>query len=170
MIRTLDFYNIQKALFIFLSVIVCFVIENIFSGVFGWWFQPNILIILIVFFNLFRGIRYALVVAFFGGVLKDSFSVHPFGINIFCFVVCAYLTTMIKMSIYQVGSEASRVLLIFIITIINVLLQYILNIMFASVLFTEVFRYILIPEVLTTTVISPYIFEKFKQCALKLFA
>ncbi|MCK5581863.1 MAG: rod shape-determining protein MreD [Candidatus Omnitrophica bacterium] len=153
-----------------LFVFVCFVLENAFSGLLGDWFKPNLLIILIVFFNLFRGIRYSILAALLAGLLKDSLGVKPFGINIFAFVACAYLTTYIKMYIYHVGSVASRVFLVFVITTINVLILYILNMIFFPVSFTEMFCFILIPELAATLLLTAYVFEKLKQCALRLYA
>lgn len=161
-----------SALFVF----VLFLIENILSELFGRWFSPNLLIILVIFFTLTRGIRYGLLAALLSGLLKDSFSVNVFGLNIFSFIACAYLTIFIKKYIYQAGSNASRVLMVFIISLSYIGIQYMLYGMFvltvagpAAIDFSEMFVFILLPEVLATTITTVYVFEKLKQCALKLF-
>ncbi|MCK5214876.1 MAG: rod shape-determining protein MreD [Candidatus Omnitrophica bacterium] len=160
----------MSALIIAIFTIVCFIIEAVWVDVLGVLFKPNLLIILIIFFNLFRGIRYGLITALFAGLLADSFSVKPFGINIFSFVICAYMATVIKMYVYQVGSVVSRVLMVFFVTLINILVLYFLNVMISPIAFSEAFMCVLIPQTVMTVLIAPYAFEKFKQCALKLFA
>lgn len=165
-----------------LFVFVTFLIEGILSDLFGRWFSPNLLIILVIFFTLSRGIRYGLVAALLAGLLKDSFSVKVFGLNIFSFITCAYLTIFIKRYIYQTGSNASRILMVFLISLIYVGIQYMLHVMFtcarqgipplsglASIDFAEMFAYILLPEVLATTLVTVFVFERLKQCALRLF-
>lgn len=153
-----------------LSVFICFWIENLLTELGGAWFTPNLLIVLIVFFNLFRGIRYSLLTALLAGLLKDSFGVGTFGFHTVSFIACAYLTSMTKIYIYQTGTNAARVLLVFFITLVNVALQCIMNMMFVSVEFARVFVHIILPEVLATSALTPYIFKKFKQCALRFFA
>jgi rod shape-determining protein MreD len=155
---------------LFTFVLACFLIQSVLSGFLGAWFTPNLLIILIVFFNLFRGTRYSLQIAVMAGILKDSFAVNVFGINTVAFILCAYLTTAIKTYIYQAGSEVVRVLLVFSITIVYILIYYCLTLIHTSLDFREVFSCILLPEVLTTTLIAPFVFERLKQCALKSFA
>jgi len=153
-----------------LGVWVCFVIEYFLSEWVSPWFRPNLLLILIVFFNLYRGVRHSLVVALFAGLLQDSFSIQPFGLNIVSFMAAAYLTTFLKMYIYASGSARSRLLLVFLITISYVLIEFWSRMMFVPVNFFEMFRFVMLPQVFSTTVVSLYVFKKFKQCASILFA
>jgi len=159
----------KKSFFVIFCVVGCFLIEGVLSVIFGRWFSPNLLIILVVFFNLFRGIRYSLAAAFLAGLLKDSFSPNLFGLNIFSFLLCAYLTTFIKMYIYHSGSVVLRMFLVFVISLINIIIHYILTLMVASIPFGEMFVHLLLPEVTATVIITNYAFKKFKECALKLF-
>jgi rod shape-determining protein MreD len=145
-------------------------LEDIFVHIFGRWFPPNFLIILIIFFNLFRGTRYSLLCAVFAGVLKDSFSVNTFGLHIFSFIACAYLTTFLKMYFYQVGSQASRILLVFLVTQAQVLIYFYLSGILSPLPFQEMFVHIFIPQVMATVCVAPYTIEKVKQCALRSFA
>lgn len=160
----------QKIFTILGFTLVCFFIQNIVSQFFGGWVRLDLLVILIVFFNLYRGLRYSLLAAFFAGLLMDSFSANLFGLNIFSLMSCAYLTTLFKRYIYQMGSVSSRVLIVFLGTLINVVIHYIVNLMSASIDFSQAFMYVFIPEIITTTLLAHYCFEKLKQCALRLFA
>lgn len=49
-----------------------FLIEFLLFNTFGRWGKPAMLIILIVFLNLYVGIRFGMIRAFFEGVLKDA--------------------------------------------------------------------------------------------------
>jgi len=159
-----------KVFNVFLFVISAFVIESVAGDLLGPWVKPNLLIILIVFFDLFRGIRYALLVAVMAGLLKDSFTVGMFGVNTFSFVISAYLATTFKMYIYHVGSVTAKFLLVFLVVLSNIFLQYLLQTIVDPIPFEEMFTYVLLPEVLTTTVIAQYVLEKYKKCAKRLFA
>ena len=153
-----------------LFVFLIFTAELIIAHLDWLWFQPNLMIILIVFFNLFRGTRYSVFAALLGGLFKDSFSAGIFGLHIFSYILCAFSTTLVKMYVYQVGSMASRLLMVFLISLLNAVVQLILNLMFGSILASEGFLFVLIPEVLSTTLATVFLFEWLKQCALKLFA
>jgi rod shape-determining protein MreD len=157
-------------LFILVSVLASFMLEVVFAQLFGRWFLPNFFIILIVFLNLFRGTRYSLLCAVLAGVLKDSFSVNIFGLHLFSFIASAYLTTFFKMYFYQVGSQASRILLVFLITQSYLLIYFLLSARFVPLPFKEMFVYIFIPQVMATLFVAPFTIEKVKQCALRSFA
>ncbi len=160
----------RNILIIFLTVTAAYVCQHIVAEFFPNWVQPNFLIIVIIFFNLFRGIRHSLLVAFMGGLMADSFGPHPFGLNLTAYLVCAYATTSLKMYIYETGSAGSRLLMVFVITVLYVMLQYILRMMYVQVGLWSAVQRVLIPQVLSTVIISDYLFRKLKQCALRLFA
>ena len=157
-------------LIIAFSVYVCFGIESLLNALGGGCFTPNLLIILIVFFNLYRGIRYSLLTALVAGLLKDSFGVAAFGLNTTTFIASAYLASLLKLYTYQAGVSGSRVLLVFCICSVNITLQYLVNMMFSTIEFSRAFTHIFVPEIMVTTALTPYVFRKFKQCALRLFA
>jgi rod shape-determining protein MreD len=151
-------------------VFATFVVECVLVHVLSFWYIPNLLIILVVFFNLYRGTRYSLVAGILAGLFKDSFSAGPFGLYTFAFIIAVFFTTLMKMYIYQPGVMASRILLVFIVTIGYVTTYWIIQLMFTSLAFPSVFLYILVPEVGLTTLIAPVAFKKYRQCALRLFA
>lgn len=158
----------MRVLMIVVAVYICFILESVLSSIFGRWFAPNLLLLLVIFFNLFRGIRYSILTALLAGILQDSYSPGPMGLSVFSFVACAYLTTIIKAYIYQPGSLPSRVLLVFVISVINVSILSLLHMISTTVDLGDVFQNILLPEVTATCVVTGYAFKHFRQCALRL--
>jgi len=160
----------RSALHIIFFVYVTFILESVLSQLVGRWLQPDLLLMLIVFFNLFRGIRCSLFAAVCAGLLRDSFSAQAFGLNTFSLCACAFLTTYIKLYVYHVGSAPTRVLLVVVMTVVHVMVRFIVNIVFVPLSFSEVFRYVLIPQVVIASITANYFFARFKKCALKFFA
>ena len=159
----------RKILFITIFAFLFFIIEFIVFNMIGRWAMPNLLILIVIFVNLSFGIRYGLFTAVLAGVIKDSFSTSFFGINVFSFVVCAYMTTILKRYFYDKHSRSSRLLLVFSICLINVLVHFVLYIMFGVVDIIQTFQYILIPEIFTTLIVTAYTFRQLKKCVLRLF-
>ncbi len=81
----------QRTIFIFGITVSCLIVQLLFARVLGSAFVPNFVLIAVVFFNLYRGLRYSLSVAFLGGFLLDSFSTSLMGLNMFSLVMCAFL-------------------------------------------------------------------------------
>jgi rod shape-determining protein MreD len=161
--------SFRKILVIGFICAICFIIEALLGGILGRWFKPNLLLIIVVFFNLSWGTRYCLAAAIIGGLIKDSFSPNFFGMNIFSFIACGYLVTFIKMYVYHVGSKADRVLMVFLIVILNVIIQYLVKVVLSYVNLGQAIHYVFLPEVLTTTIAAGYTFDRLKQCVSNLF-
>ena len=159
----------RKLLFITIFVFVFFIIEFIIFNMIGRWAMPNLLILIVIFINLSFGIRYGLFTAVLAGAIKDSFSTSFFGINVFSFVVCAYMTIILKRYFYDKHSRSSRLLLVFSICLINVLMHFFLHSMFGVIDIVQAFQYILIPEIFTTLIVTAYTFRQLKKCVLRLF-
>lgn len=104
---------IKRLFVIGILVYVFFVIEVILNDAFGLWAKPQLLLLLVVFWGLYSGIRYSIVVALLAGLLKDSYSILPFGTYLFIFVASAYLTTFVRRNLYQPGSPFSRAVVTF---------------------------------------------------------
>ena len=130
-------------------------------------FLPNLLIILIVFFNFFLGIRYSLYTAFLSGLLKDSFSTMPFGVHLFSFIFLAYLTTLLKEYINYRESKFSQLVLIFCVMGGYLFVFYFLFSMSVKVRWEEVFWNIWLPETIMTVGVSYYVLKGLKQCVLR---
>ena len=146
---------------------VFFLMEFFLFNLLGRWFKPNLLLLLVLFFNFYLGIRYSLITALIAGFLKDSFSLNTFGCHIFSFVLCAFLTTVTKKYLFHTSAQSLRILLAFFMSILNVLVLYILNSMFIPLDFDQVFKFVLIPEVLATTLVANATFWQLKKCVLK---
>lgn len=161
----------QKTFFVFGITLVCLAAQLLCAKVFGSWFVPNFVLIAVVFFNLYRGLRYSLGAAFLGGFLLDSFGGTIVGINVFSLVMCAFLTSTLKMYIYQPGVSESRVVVVLIAISLNSFLQYFINIVMGiDIRLGDAFWKIILPEIGLTTLVASYTLERLKQCASKLFS
>ena len=130
--------------------------------------MPNLLLIAVIFFNLLLGIRYSLLAAILAGLLKDSYGTHPFGIHIFSFILCAYLTTFFKKYIYQGSSPYSKLVLISSILSCYLLIQYTLYSMSVSISFIEALEHVFLPTIVTTLLMANTTIRNLKKCVLKL--
>lgn len=141
--------------------------EFILFNFFGPWFKPNLLILLVIFFNLAYGIRHSLWTAVCAGILTDSFSAAPFGINIFSFVFSAYMTTVLKQYLYHMGSSAPRFLLILLVILVNIVTHHALALMLVRPGGFYGWGYILWSEILLTLLVFHFVFEFLKRCVSK---
>ena len=98
----------KRICFVSVICLVGFVLQFFLFNLLGPWGTPHFLILCVVFFNLYWGIRHSLLSAFLGGFLLDVFSLDSMGTHIFALMVCAYLTIFIRRNFYQPGSYLSR--------------------------------------------------------------
>jgi len=146
---------------------VVFLLEFLLFNIFGNKFQPNLLLLLVIFLNVRLGVRHSLFVALLAGILKDSFSTGAFGTYIFTFVTCSYGTSLMKLFLYHKGYGFSRILLALCMSMLSVLLVYWINSVLGFVDFPQSIRHIFFPEVLATTFISLFTLRRLKQCVLR---
>jgi len=159
----------RKILLISVCVFISFLAEFFIFNLTGQWFTPNLLLLVIIYFNLAFGIRFSIFAAVLAGILKDSFSADIFGLNIFSFVLCAYMTTILKRYIHYVASRRSRFLLVFFIAVINVATHFCLHMMFGEINAGEVLEFVLIPEIVMTIFATSFVFIRLQKCVSKLF-
>lgn len=158
----------RKILIISLIVGILFVVEFILYNIGGAYILPNFLLVAVVFFDLALGIRYSLFTAFLAGLLRDTFSIGTFGTQILLFVSCAYLATMLRRSIYQAGTESSKLLLVFLIISFYVLASYGFNLRHGLIVSPlDVMQRVWFPEVFLTLFLTPMLFRFLRQCALR---
>ncbi len=153
---------------VIISTYLFFLAEFFLFNVFGRWGKPDLLLVLIVFFNLYLGIRYGLVSAFVAGLLRDAFSPEIFGTYIFLFMLCACLATILRRNFYQPGSRLSRLVVTLGVVVAFIATESLLKSMSGDVDGINVFRYIVVPECLTTMVSATFIFNKLKDAAQRL--
>lgn len=157
----------RKLFIVPFCVLVLFFIEFFIANIFDPKLTPHFLLILVIFFELIWGIRYGLYTAVLAGMLKDSFAINIFGVNIVSFIFCAYMTTVLKKHIYQRGSPLLRIVLVSAITIIYVGSSTVIYSLFVPVKLNEVVYYILWPGVWTTSIVTPFIFQGLRKCVSK---
>lgn len=148
-----------------------FLIEFVLANSLGRWFKPNLLILLVIFIDLHWGSRWGVYVAILSGLLKDSLGPGFFGVNIFSFVLCVYVTTLTRRYLlYNVEFGFLRILMAFLMSLFNVVVVYILNSLFFTLDFTQVLVFVILPEVLITTLAAAFVFKELKKCVLKFSA
>lgn len=161
----------RKVVVITFCVVVAFIIEFLLFHLMGRWATPDLELLLVMFFNMYFGIRYGLLTAVLAGVLRDSFSTGILGINICSFIVAAYMTTILKQYIYHMGSRLSRYILILVIIAINAVVHYHLYRILVGPLYPgQVFRFVFLPQAVLTLLVAPFVFGQFKRCVSRLFA
>jgi rod shape-determining protein MreD len=160
----------RNIIIITVLVFVLFFIEYFLFNLFGSWLTPDLLLLLIVFVNYYLGVRYGVYTALVAGLIKDSFMINVFGVHLISFIACSYFMAFLQKYIYSRGSRSSRFIIIFMVCTLNVLVQFIVQNAFISFNFFDVFKYIYIPEIFLTLLVSSYVFDKIKQCVLKFSA
>ena len=160
-----------KVAVITFCVVVAFIIEFLLFHLMGRWATPDLELLLVIFFNMYFGIRYGLLTAVLAGILQDSFSTGVLDINVCSFIVAAYMTTILKQYIYHMGSRLSRYILIFIIIAITTIVHYYLyRILVGELNPSQVFQHIFFPSAVVTLLVAPLVFEQLKKCVSRLFA
>lgn len=159
----------RKIFLIIAAVLACFFVEQILGWFFRPWLIPNLLLLTIVFFNLARGTRFSLVAAVTAGLLQDSLDPGGFGINSFTFLCAAYLTSFLKIYLYQSGSLGSRLLILLVVIIATDHLLFFLHLMVSTISYGFMVRYVLLPDLVLTSLAAPYVFGRLKICVLKYF-
>ena len=159
----------KKIYVILVITFIFFLLEFILANFFGRWFKPNLLILLVIFIDLQLGIRFGIFAAILAGLLKDSFSTGVFGINIFSFILCVYTASLLRRYFfYDVEFGFLRILMAFLMSFLNIVVSYILNSMFSRIDFYQMLIFVMLPEVLATTLVASSIFRGLKRCVLKL--
>lgn len=161
----------RKILFVVSITVLCLTAQLVFGRIFPGWIIPNFVLIGVVFFNLYRGLRYSLGCAFLGGFLLDSYGSSALGINLFSFVCCSFLTAMVKKYFYQPGVTASRVLIVVIAASADGGLHYLVYLVSGvEIGWQEALGRAVLPGVVLTAAFTPMTLERLKACALKLLA
>ena len=157
----------RKLLLLIGLIFLFFTIEFLWVNLLGNWFKPNLLLLLIIFFNLSLGLRYGLAAAFLAGIVEDSFGASIFGAHIVSFVVCAFMMIVVRRYFFHTSVYSLRIFLAFLISLLNVLIVFILNSIFLPLDFKEAFCFVMFPEVLATTLADGFTFRHLRSCVLK---
>ncbi|MBN1869978.1 MAG: rod shape-determining protein MreD [Candidatus Omnitrophica bacterium] len=159
----------RKIILVPVCVLIFFLAEFFLYNMVGRIFVPDLLLLAIIYFNLAFGIRYSIYAAVLAGIMKGSFSTDMFGFHIFSFVLCAYVTTVLKRYLHYVASHRSRLLLVFLIILTNLLIQLLLRSIVGEIDPIQCFKFVFVPEILMTLVVTSFIFAELKKCVSRLF-
>ncbi len=157
---------IKRLCLIVLSAYIFFVFEALLNDIGGIWLKPELLLLLVIFWGLYSGIRYSIVAAVISGLLKDMFSILPFGTYLFVFVAAAYLTTFVRRNLYRPGSRFSRAVVAFFVLIGFFLIEVALYLMHHDVRLTELFFNIFLPQLVTTMLVVTFVFQRLRDVAV----
>ncbi len=158
---------IKKVFLITVLAYVFFVLEFVLNGSLGVWAKPELLLLLVVFWGLYSGIRYSIAAAVLSGFLKDTFSILPFGTYLFVFIAAAYLTVLVRRVLYQPGSRFSRAVVAFFVLIGCFIIEMILYLTHHEVRLSDAFFNILLPQIVTTMVVVTFVFHWLRDVALR---
>src|ERR1700722_13361938 len=87
---------------------LAFALEFLLYNFWGQWGKPELLILVVIFFNLYLGVRFGIIAAIFAGLFKDASGAAPFGTYILIYIAGTYLATLVRRYLYQPGSRFSR--------------------------------------------------------------
>ncbi|MEI7997916.1 MAG: rod shape-determining protein MreD [Candidatus Omnitrophota bacterium] len=158
---------IKRLILIVVLAYILFLLELILGNALGVWGRPELLLLLVVFWGLYSGVRYSLVAAIVAGALKDVFSILPFGTYLFVFVAAAYLTTFVRRTLYQPGSPFSRAVVAFFVLLGSFLIEVCLYLKHYNVYWLELFSNIFLPQLVTTMVVVTFVFHRLRDIAVK---
>ena len=152
---------------------LAFALEFVLFNAFGAWGKPEFLILVVVFFNLYLGIRFSIIAAVFCGIFKDASGVAPFGTYVLVYITGSYLTTFVRRYLYQPGSRLSRGVVTFFVVVGCFFVQAVLALMpdthgYSSNMnhafyLREQLLYLLAPQLLTTLIAATYVFSQLKN-------
>ena len=152
---------------------LAFALEFLLYNFWGQWGKPELLILVVIFFNLYLGIRFGIIAAVFCGIFKDASGVAPIGTYILVYIAGSYITTFVRRYLYQQGSRFSRALVAFFVVVGCFIVRAILLLMpdtysYSSnmgheVHLPELLFYVLVPQLLTTMIAATYVFEQLKN-------
>ncbi|MBF0484115.1 MAG: hypothetical protein HQL25_05355 [Candidatus Omnitrophica bacterium] len=159
----------KRSLFIVLACVVCFIIEFLLFNYVSPWLRPSLIIILLVFADIFWNVRSAVLVALVGGMLEDSFGM-TFGFNMVAYSVCVLAASFLGDYIYQKGSRSSLVVLLFFVLGVNVLVRFLLLAMVDQGISVGMVLSGITVDIVVTLLVANITFNGLIRCALKLYA
>ena len=158
----------KQYLTITLFVYLAFLLEFVLFNLFGSWGKPELMVLLIVFCNLYWGIRHSLWAAVVAGTLKGAFDIEPAFTYVLIYISAAYLTTFFRRYLYQPGSRFSRMVVVFFILVSIFLMELLLHLRTMQVRFAEAALFILFPPLVLTMAVATIVFARLKGAVIRL--
>lgn len=154
---------------IFIIPVICYfalLAEFSLFNLFGRWGDPHLLLLVVIFFNLYSGIRFSLWAALWAGLFKDCFSTMPFGTHIFVYIAAAYFSIFIRRTCYERGNDLSKLFMVSAIVTAHALIMGILHHMvFEEVRWWDIWSAVWFPEWVTSVAVALYFFRKLQLLA-----
>lgn len=157
---------IKRLLLITALVYVLFLLEILLHDILGLWAKPQLLVLLVVFWGLYSGIRYSIFAALLCGLIKDSVSISTFGTYLFLYISAAYLTTFVRRNLYQPGSRFSRAVVAFFVLLGVFVLQAMIYLMNHDIAWQDLFMNIFIPELVSSMIVVTFLFHRLRELTL----
>lgn len=145
---------------------LAFALEFLLYNFWGQWGKPELLVLVMIFFNLYLGIRFGIIAAIFCGIFKDALAVAPFGTYILVYIAGSYVSIFVRKYLYQPGSRFSKALIAFFVVLGCFTVQTILSSMNHEMNFGELFIYCLIPQIITTMIAATYVFQQLRNISV----
>ena len=145
---------------------LAFASEFVLYNAFGAWGKPEFLILVVVFFNLYLGIRFSIISAVFCGLFKDACGIAPWGTYLLVYIAAAFMTTLVRRYLYQQGSRFSRGLVAFFVLVACFIIQASLAAANHDIRAHELLVDIFIPQVLTTMAVATLVFQQLRDLSV----
>ncbi len=160
----------KKILIVWAAMWLFFLLECLLFHLAGSWMKPNFLLLGVIYFSLFNGVRYGLLAALIAGVLRDSFGVYLFGSHLLVFVICAFLCVFLRRLLFQVRGHLLLAALTLMMSVIYFVLMYIIFSIQYPIELWDALLSVIFPEVFTTILVSAITYQHLRQCVLKFYA
>ena len=142
---------------------LAFALEFLLYNFWGQWGKPELLILVVVFFNLYLGIRFSIIAAVFCGLFKDASGLAPFGTYVMVYIAGAYLTTFVRKYLYEPGSRFSRIVVTFFVVVGCFIIEVMVSNMTHDSALSDQLIYALAPQLLTTLIAATYVYAQLKN-------
>jgi rod shape-determining protein MreD len=154
---------------IFIIPLVCYLallLEFCLFNLLGRWGAVHVGLLVVIFFNLYSGIRFSLWAALWVGVFYDCFSTMPFGTYIFVYIVSAYSSTFIRRYAYERGSDFSKWLMVaMVVTVFTLVMGLLRQMVYETIAWQDVWMSVWLPELCATLVMTLFVFGKLRDLA-----
>lgn len=136
-----------------------FAVEFFSWNAFSLTMKPDILLIALVFIQLYAGIRYGLYAAVLAGLIRDCMVVSFFGEHVAAYMVAMYAAAWLQQNYYEKGSNVWRMILV-----LAAYASYACVLLLSGTITTHVSVWtiisaVMIPELILTVLFGPWVIQ-----------
>ncbi len=147
-------------------ILLCFIQISALNYIEFFGVKPNILFAGVAILALYRGSRAGIETGIIAGLLYDLGSSAIFGAGIISFTLCGWTIGFLGKNLYK-ENILLRLLLVFAFSLANGFVYYLISSIFQPALtFVASIKYIILPDSLYTTLVSPLVFLILKKLSL----